>query len=59
MRTIADIYNGGPDYEWNRLTKSPYNVLEFTAFMHHVVDGGAPAVWFEMGEWGVAALVEE
>lgn len=36
MKTIADIYDANPEYEWNRLAKSPYNQLEFSVFMHHI-----------------------
>ena len=36
MRELADIYNANPEGEWDRLTRSPHNSLEFTVFMHHI-----------------------
>jgi len=36
MKALADIYDADPEGEWNRLTKSPYNSLEFSVFMHHI-----------------------
>ncbi|MFH0908943.1 MAG: class I SAM-dependent methyltransferase [bacterium] len=36
MKTIAEMYDSDPDYEWNRLVKTPHSELEFIVFMHHI-----------------------
>ncbi len=36
MVSVEDLYNHNPDYEWERLARSPYHTLEFTVFVHHI-----------------------
>ena len=36
MQEIDQIYDSNPEFEWYRLTKTPYNQLELLVFLHHI-----------------------